>query len=694
MKKILLFVPALLLALGTMKAQTILYTQDMESTSGTALPTGWTQTTLATDGGWLSGTALNSTYFGITAHTRYLATNDDQCNCNKNNDFLQSGTISLSGSTYPQLTFDLFYYHNSYNPAGTVYTESGTVEVSTNGGSTWTVVATLSGNAAWNNVAVDLTTYAGQSIMLGFRYSDGGGTGATGIAAAWMWGMAIDNVTIIEPVVKEVAVTNVVMAKYIVAGATTVNTIMTSNGGPQVTSATLKYSVDGGAPVSQTFTPNIYYGGSYTASFTTQANLTAGLHYIKSWISDVNGTGSDATPMNDTASCQVTSIAPANVPVHDVLIEEFTGAWCGYCPRGGLALSAICASDPHVHGAAIHDNDQMSTTESNIIDVAYEAGYPSGTVDRSYNTTHSAYAIDNSYWAAATTAREAVVVPASVALSNVTWTSGSRQISATVTTHIAGDIKGTYSVNLFVIENRVYGPLADITDNGYNNHSYYYADNTSPFYNVGLTTGAWTTGVAGLTPAVYQHNHVVDKMIGGAYGDNSIIASTLVTAGTNIPHTFTWTLPAGNTTNAAAAHRYNEDNCYVIAVVSEYDASANKSNSNILNVAEQKLTANPETGLNTVGIVEVQETSFGTVVVYPNPASTSTNIALNLFSDDNVSINVYNALGQVVYTENNSRLSSGEHLLTINTSEFANGIYNVVVNTSKGMITKKVTISK
>ena len=682
MKKILLIVPALIIAaIGTMNAQTIIYSQDMQSTTGTALPTGWTQTTLATDGGWLSGTALGSTYFPISAHTRYLATNDDNCNCDKSNDFLKTSSFSLAGTNYPVASFDLFYGAGTYQ----AYVETATVEISTDGGATWTVVETLPGAGGWVTHATSLTAYAGQAnVMLGFRYNDGG----AGAAAAWMYGEAIDNLQVIEPVAKEISVTKVIMNKYVLAGAQNISTVFKSLGGPIVTSAILKYSVDGGAPVTQTFSPGIGYNASYTANFSTAANLAAGLHTVKSWIADINGTGPDATASNDTASCAITVLSTQ--PVKSVVVEEFTGAWCGYCPRGGVTLGNITAADPLIIGAAIHGGgtDNMATTEGTTVINSYASGFPTGMVDRTFVSSVSTpdYAIDDADWGTVATARKNAVVPATVALSNVSFNSGTRVVSATVTVTFVGDVKGPFALNCFLTENYVFGPTSQTTDNGWNQHSYYYTTSGSPFQGIGLTSSPWSTSVAGLMPSMYVHNHVVDKMIGGAFGDNTVIPTTVVTSGTTFSKTFTYTLPAAN---PGGAHRFNADNIYVIGIIEEYDA-ADKANRYTLNATEQKLTSNPETS----GIDELTTTSFGTLAVYPNPASAQTNILLDLNSDENVVINVYNTLGQIVYTENNGKLSVGEHLVSINTENFTNGIYNVTVSTGKGIISKKVTISK
>ena len=687
-------------AIGTIKAQTIIYSEDMESTTGSTLPMSWTQTTLATDGGWKSGITavtggLNSAYFPIPAHTRYLATNDDVCNCNKSNDFLNSAPFSLSNSTYPQISFDLFFFHNSYDPSGTIFTESGTLEVSTNGGITWTVLSTLSGATVWHKVTADLTPYAGTTnVMLGFRYNDGGG---------WAFGMAIDNVVVFEPSIKEVAATNIIMQKYALTGHQPVQTVMTSHGGPTVATAILDYSVDGGIPVFQAFSPGIGYGGTYTASFTTPTDsLLAGVHKIKSWISDVNGTGMDTTFADDTAYWTL-SVLPGIAPSHNILLEEYTGAACGYCPRSGIALTAMCNSNFTVIGASIHNGDAMSTQEGNVLCEMYPTGFPLGTIDRSYDTAANvaSYTMDDSVWANYVSVRESEVVPATVTLSNVAFDSASRVVSATVNATFVGAVEGQYALNCYLVENRVYGPAGIYTMNQWNQYSYYYSTGTASglpsLQHVGQITIPWSPSLAGLMPADYVDNHVVDKMMGGAFGDSTAVPTSLIPAGTALPpKTFTFLLPPSN---PGGAHRFNPENIYVIGIVQEYNPAHNKQFNYILNVAEQKLTTAQETGLSgtvepATSIAEIQSTEFGNVSIYPNPATTSTNVLLNLNDHENIVIDIYNSVGQVVFSQNNGELSSGEHLVTINTENFATGIYNLMVRTNKSIVSKKIVILK
>ena len=548
------------------------------------------------------------------------------------------------------------------------------------------------GSGAFVSHNVSLSSFAGQTVRVAFRNH-----------STDMFHLYIDNIVVVNPAAKEVAALSIAnIPSYALVGTQTVNTVMSSHGGTTVATATLQYSVDGGAPVSQTFSPNIGYGGTYTAVFTTPtASLAAGLHNIKSWISDVNGTGLDITTADDTAYWNLSVMT--NAPVHNVLLEEFTGVGCGYCPQGAVSCKQEIAADSKVVWAAIHETgqgpDNMNIADGTTVTNTYDTGDPSYSLDRSDMGGSYGY---NAGGISGTTdlmdftpiaAREASLVPATVSLTNVSFTSGTRAISATVNANFACDVIGTFALNCYVIENRVYGPVAATTDNGWNQHSYFFADNLSAYYNVGSTTSPWSpgsTGIAGLFPLVYQHEHVVEQMLGGPWGDNTVIPTTLVSSGSTLSKTFTWTLPAAN---PGGAHQYNDNNIYIIGILQEYSSTGDIKHRSILNVVQQKLTAAPETGLSMTGVEELT-TDFGTVSIYPNPASTLANIAMSLNSDENVTVNVYNALGALVYSENNGKLSVGEHLININTERFANGIYNVTISTGKGMITKKVVISK
>ena len=116
-------------------AQTIL-SEDFESGS----PGAWSQTTNATDGGWLFGTAatMSSTYWAVNTSntTNIAASNDDNCNCDKSVDYFITPTLDLSSSSSVFMNFDVYFGGYTYGGA----TEVLTIEASTNGGDRKSVV--------------------------------------------------------------------------------------------------------------------------------------------------------------------------------------------------------------------------------------------------------------------------------------------------------------------------------------------------------------------------------------------------------------------------------------------------------------------------------------------------------------------------------------------------------------------------
>ena len=156
------------------------YSENFQGTTGTALPSGWTQTTLSTDGGWLSGdnSSLSSSFWTIPAHTKFVATNDDACDCNKSADRLISPAFNLSSLTNGKLSFS--YYHT------TDFGGQASFQVSTNGGTTWTTVGTvLAPGNTWQDYEIFLTPYASQTnIKFAVLYND---------LTEWATGIAFDD---------------------------------------------------------------------------------------------------------------------------------------------------------------------------------------------------------------------------------------------------------------------------------------------------------------------------------------------------------------------------------------------------------------------------------------------------------------------------------------------------------------------
>ena len=74
------------------------------------------------------------------------------------------------------------------------------------------------------------------------------------------------------------------------------------------------------------------------------------------------------------------------IPKRKVVVEDYTGAWCGYCPRISAAIEEVYAQTSHVAVIGIHNDDEMALPfEEDIRDVFEVFGFPSGRINRTQN---------------------------------------------------------------------------------------------------------------------------------------------------------------------------------------------------------------------------------------------------------------------------------------------------------------------
>ena len=133
--------------------------------------------------------------------------------------------------------------------------------------------------------------------------------------------------------------------------------------------------------------------------------------------------------------------------------------------------------------------------------------------------------------------------------------------------------------------------------------------------------------------------------------------------------------------------RYNVDNIYLIAVLSEY--TADTKTRAVLNVAETKLNSNAEV------LVSVKELTAKDIQlnVFPNPTSDVCYLNYKTSNDEFVTVNVFNALGELVYMES-KHVNAGNVSHELNLKELNSGNYSVQVSFKNNSITKKLTIIK
>ncbi|WP_129746796.1 M4 family metallopeptidase [Flavobacterium anhuiense] len=164
-----------------MKISVLPYKMDFEDASKYK---GWRTAENKGSAGWKHGLRpdLGSPGWFIADHTKFMASNDDKCNCDAANDMLVSPVFDLTNYKAAHLTFDGF--------GDAQHLSDGYVKVSTDGGETWKEVFKMPYYGNWWEYGVDLTEYAGKScVMIAFVHNDNG---------YFANGFAVDNIEIKE----------------------------------------------------------------------------------------------------------------------------------------------------------------------------------------------------------------------------------------------------------------------------------------------------------------------------------------------------------------------------------------------------------------------------------------------------------------------------------------------------------------
>lgn len=79
--------------------------------------------------------------------------------------------------------------------------------------------------------------------------------------------------------------------------------------------------------------------------------------------------------------------------------------------------------------------------------------------------------------------------------------------------------------------------------------------------------------------------------------------------------------------------------------------------------------------------------------VFPNPAVDMTNLQFNLNQASNVTVEMYNAMGQIVYSNTLGEVNGFQNV-EISTSDLESGVYLLNVNVDGNVITKTVSVAK
>ncbi len=647
MKKLYLFIP-LMIWTFCIQAQTVTFSEDFEN----GIPTDWMQENNASSDGWSGGlvSQISSEFWSPDDNgSRVAASNDDGCGegCDKSMDYLIMPAQDFSDGQGRYISFDAAFGGLSYQNA----TEVLTVEASVDGGATWSVIGTVTphDDLSVNNHKFDLSSLTGASTQIAFHYNDGGG---------WTYGAYIDNVQIIVPEPLDAELTSLSFDAIAMTGSDISITGMISNlGSTEITSLELTWTGPDAMPHTDSLTGlSIPMLGTYEFTQTMPYNVVADANTITVEVSNVNGGGENVTT-NNTMDMDVTGVP--FIPAKGIVFEEATGTWCGWCPRGHVAMEYMENNYPGFLGVAVHNDDPMAVNyyDSGLTGVT-GGGWPNGTADRNPSWSN----IDPDLFESAYMDLQHDVPVAEL---NVTETSLiDNVLTVTVTADFIVPMTGDYRLGLILTENDVTGTGATYAQTNY----YSFQSQNIALNGAGHD---WRTQTNPVSASEMEYDHVARAIVGGFTGQAESLPTNLE-VGTTYTYTFTRTISAA----------WNPEKMHLIATLHDNE---NSTTGQILNGLGADM---PEAQFTPTKDLLLED---HTVKVFPNPASEMAYVRVDLENDsEDVGIEIFNVLGEQVYARQLNL--SGDMIVPIHTDKFATGIYNVHVKVNGKFLTKKLVI--
>jgi len=388
-------------------------------------------------------------------------------------------------------------------------------------------------------------------------------------------------------------------------------------------------------------------------TFTSPILLGEGSSALTTTITNINGLSiADDDASDDAKTIDVSAVKPADGKM--VIAEEGTGTWCGWCPRGTVAMDQMARDfDGFYQGIAIHNGDPMAVPAyDQDLDVS---GYPSALVDRGTEIDPGDIKVDFM--------ERILVQPAAFITNGASIDGDSLNVSLTVDFNLAAS--GNWKIACVLTEDNVSG-----VSSGYAQSNYYSGGDAGDLIGVDGTNWADLPGTVSASNMIYHH---VARALSPSFDGYAGFPNSIDFGST---YTFNFKF--------AIDENWKTEDMHIVGMLIGADSKIdNGSSSSIANAIASGFAA----GTNVLGTTELSQ--FDDMLsIYPNPSSDFVQLSLNIMDAADLQINIVNVMGQKVATRDYGNLM-GSQVLPLNVSKFPAGIYTVEVLINGTLATKQ-----
>ncbi|MCZ7555217.1 MAG: Omp28-related outer membrane protein [Bacteroidia bacterium] len=335
----------------------------------------------------------------------------------------------------------------------------------------------------------------------------------------------------------------------------------------------------------------------------------------------------------------------------NVLMEEGTGTWCGFCPYGADSLKAMIERFPgRVHGIAYHGGsatEPMQTVSTGFwTGIIKLTGWPQGSVNRIVFKGQSAPAISRSLWnSSITEVLQTRRSPISLNVLAKTYDPVSKRTSITVEVLFHRDLAIPVRLNIAQVQDQM--------------------NYTQVFYPP-------EGGSTRLFP--YFHNHVMRQVIPSDAGE-VISGGATVRSQTRVTKTFNFTsVDSTVETSRFIIYAHHSDGVTFGEILQSTEAE----------LGDFILDSKRLPG----------EASLTLHQNYPNPFNPSTMVSFDLPQRENVILTVNDLLGREVARLADGEFDRGRHSMSFHADGLTAGTYILTLRSGNTVLTRSMTFMK
>lgn len=375
-------------------------------------------------------------------------------------------------------------------------------------------------------------------------------------------------------------------------------------------------------------------------------------------ITSVNGMTGDDYSSDDDKSVTIDPITPA--PGRVVVVEEATGTWCGYCPRGAVAMDFL-GRDYHgiAAGIAIHNGDPMVFAPYDAGIGAYIGGYPSALVNRENDIDPSAIFPDVN--------ASLMEAPKGVMLNGAEYNPTSMELKVSLHTEFSATANAGWKIACVLTEDSVTG-----TGSGYSQSNYYSGGSMGDL--IGPDGVNWANLPSSVPASQMVYNHVARSISPSFAGYPQAFPAT-INIGDTFTHNFTFTLDPN----------WDMDKMHIVGLLIRPNGKI--GNGSISTVAEA-IANGFISGTMIIGAEEFIGPD-ATSVMFPNPVNRGEAVNITVNSNEAL-IQVFDIQGKLLISEEHSMMDGAT--VNFSSASLTAGTYIVKVTAENATETHRLVI--